>query len=105
MQLPNFDFIGDVYKKFIKRLTEKYRQHLAILGYIPGTFDAEEARAMLGKLQSCLIELFSQRYRIVRLTFSITPIYPVALPNSDTEIIICQFPYHEGPRADTGVEG
>ena len=34
---------------FIHRLTEKHRQGLAILGYIPGTFDAEEARAMLGK--------------------------------------------------------
>ena len=42
-------FLGDVYKKFIKRLPEKYRQHLAILGYIPGTFDAEEARSMLGE--------------------------------------------------------
>ena len=42
-------FTGDIYKKFINQLTEKYRQRLAILGYIPGTFNAEEARAMLGE--------------------------------------------------------
>lgn len=44
---PEEDRVGDVYKKFINRLTEKHQQRLAILGYIPGTFDAEEARAML----------------------------------------------------------
>lgn len=41
-------YTGDVYKKFIHRLSETFRQRLAILGYIPGSFDAEEARSMLG---------------------------------------------------------
>lgn len=44
---PQDDRVAEVYTRFINRLSEPFRQRLAVLGYIPGSFDAEEARSML----------------------------------------------------------
>jgi hypothetical protein len=44
-------FVGDVYRKFLDRLDEVYKNHLTVLEFIPGTFSAEQAQHILGKIQ------------------------------------------------------
>ncbi|XP_046551296.1 kinesin light chain 4-like [Haliotis rubra] len=39
--------IGPVYRNFIRRLSEVFRQRLAVLGYIPGSFTTGHAQRML----------------------------------------------------------
>ena len=41
--------LADVYKKFIERLSKVFQDRIAILGYIPGSFNVWEAQQMLGK--------------------------------------------------------
>lgn len=40
--------VGDVYNKFINRLTQVLKDRLAVLGYIPGSFNVWEAKEMIG---------------------------------------------------------
>ena len=42
-------FVGEVYKRFIERLSQIFQDRLAVLGYIPGSFNVWEAKELLGK--------------------------------------------------------
>ncbi|XP_060594579.1 uncharacterized protein LOC132748925 [Ruditapes philippinarum] len=44
---PEEDRVGDVYRKFLDRLDEVYKNHLTVLDYIPGTFSAKQAQLIL----------------------------------------------------------
>ncbi|XP_060594578.1 uncharacterized protein LOC132748924 isoform X2 [Ruditapes philippinarum] len=44
---PKEDRIADVYKSFIDRLALKYKEHLTVLDYIPGSFSVDECREII----------------------------------------------------------
>ncbi|XP_053396224.1 uncharacterized protein LOC123550887 isoform X2 [Mercenaria mercenaria] len=44
---PEEDRVADVYQKFLDRLDDVYKKSLIILEYIPGTFNADQAKQML----------------------------------------------------------
>ncbi|KAL5010081.1 hypothetical protein ScPMuIL_012386 [Solemya velum] len=46
-EYPEDDRVEIVYQRFIERLTEVFRERLASLGYIPGTFNAQQAAELL----------------------------------------------------------
>ncbi|XP_053396229.1 nephrocystin-3-like isoform X2 [Mercenaria mercenaria] len=44
---PKEDRVADVYKDFIDRLAERYRENLTILEYIPGAFNVDQVKQLL----------------------------------------------------------
>ncbi|XP_053396230.1 uncharacterized protein LOC123550891 isoform X1 [Mercenaria mercenaria] len=44
---PKEDRVADVYKDFIDRLAEVYREKLTVLEYIPGTFNVDQVKQLL----------------------------------------------------------
>ena len=42
--------LADVYSKFLQRLPDVLQRRLAVLNYIPGSFNAIEAKEILGNL-------------------------------------------------------
>ena len=48
--------LDEVYKKFIERLSHIFRDRIAVLSYIPGSFNVWEAKEMLGKNYDNYIE-------------------------------------------------
>ena len=62
-------FEGDIYLSFLQRLPEVSQRRLATLNYIPGSFNASEARDILGKctqlaVNFCLTLLHSERPKL-----------------------------------------